>query len=102
MWGLLWGRGYILNMELVAVQEAASRAGVTPKAIYYQINRGELTRHSQFGRVLVNLAEVERYKPRTALPGSPKRLVGYGILAGLSGGSQSLIDRKAAEKELER
>lgn len=46
------------------MQEAATRAGVSEKAIYYAIQAGNLTRHEQFGRVLLDASEVANYKPR--------------------------------------
>lgn len=51
-------------MELITVQDAAARLSVTPKAVYYAIEAGSLTKHEQYGRVLVDAAEVANYRPR--------------------------------------
>jgi excisionase family DNA binding protein len=48
---------------LITVQEAAARLKVTSKAIYYALTEGNLTRHEQYGRILVDEEEVARYKP---------------------------------------
>jgi excisionase family DNA binding protein len=50
-------------MGLITVQEAASRLNVTSKAIYFAISDGKLTRHEQYGRILLDEEEVARYKP---------------------------------------
>lgn len=57
-------------MTLITVQEAASRLGISAKALYYAITEGKLTRHEQFGRVLLDEKEVSAYKPRAGA-GSP-------------------------------
>jgi hypothetical protein len=51
-------------MELLTVQDAAERAGVTVKAIYYSLGHGKLTRHKQYGKILVDLDELAKYRPR--------------------------------------
>jgi len=51
-------------MEFVTVRDAADRAGVTVKAIYYSLEHGRLTRHEKFGRLVVDLDELLRYSPR--------------------------------------
>ena len=51
-------------MELMTVQEAAAILRVSPKAVYYAVTENKLTRHEQFGRVLLNKTEVEAYQPR--------------------------------------
>jgi hypothetical protein len=88
-------------MELLTVQEAASRAGVSAKAIYYHINHGQFTRHSQFGKVLVDAEEVAVYRPRASSAASPGALRGFGLLSELPGSSRTFMKRKAAEKALE-
>ncbi|HEY3329102.1 MAG TPA: helix-turn-helix domain-containing protein [Capsulimonadaceae bacterium] len=93
-------------MELMSVQEAAKKAGVTAKAIYYSIHNGKLTPHRQYGRVLVDVSEVENYKPRahplrTVSP-VKRVLTGRGFLVGEPGVVDDFIARKAAEKALDR
>ncbi len=51
-------------MELISVSNAASRAGVTTKAIYYSLEHGKLTRHKQYGKLLIDFDELSRYQPR--------------------------------------
>lgn len=51
-------------LKFITVQEAADRLSITPKAVYYAIAEGKLTRHEQYGRVLLNEAEVAAYVPR--------------------------------------
>lgn len=51
-------------MELITVQEAAAQLNVSPKAVYYALTESKLTRHEQFGRVLLDRSEVVAYKPR--------------------------------------
>jgi excisionase family DNA binding protein len=51
-------------MNLITVQEAAQRLNVTDKAIYSALANGSLTRHEQWGRVLVDAEEVAAYTPR--------------------------------------
>lgn len=51
-------------MEFVTVQEAAALLRVSPKAIYYAVTENKMTRHEQFGRVVLDKAEVEAYQPR--------------------------------------
>ncbi len=89
-------------MELLTVNEAAERIGVTPKAVYYQINHGKFTRHTEYGKVLVDATEVSRYIPRKRSTRISGPLKGYGLLAGKPGGTQTFMARKAAEKALER
>ena len=50
-------------MALITVQEAAERLSVTPKAIYYALREGKLTKHEQYGRTLVDEGEVANYTP---------------------------------------
>ena len=50
--------------ELLTVQEAARLKNVHPKAIYYGLAEGKLTRHEQYGRILLDAAEVAAYQPR--------------------------------------
>jgi hypothetical protein len=50
--------------ELMTVQEAAAQANVTVKAIYYALTEGKLTRHEQYGRLLVDRGELAGYRPR--------------------------------------
>ncbi len=56
--------GYIVCMELITVQQAATQASVSEKAIYYALSAGNLTRHEQFGRMLIDVAELQAYRPR--------------------------------------
>lgn len=51
-------------MELITVQDAAGQLKVSPKAVYYALTEGKLTRHEQFGRVLLDKSEVLAYQPR--------------------------------------
>lgn len=50
-------------MGMLTVQDAAERLHVSPKAIYAALADGRLTRHEQYGRVLVDEKEVENYTP---------------------------------------
>lgn len=51
-------------MELITVQDAATQLKVSPKAVYYALAEGKLTRHERFGRVLLDKSEVVTYRPR--------------------------------------
>ncbi len=51
-------------MDFVTVQDAAAMLRVSPKAIYYALTENKLTRHEQFGRVVLDKAEVNAYQPR--------------------------------------
>ena len=62
-------------MTLITVQEAAGKAGVSVKAIYYALTEGNLTRHEQYGRVLVDKQEIEAYQPR-AYGDRPSKRIG--------------------------
>lgn len=55
---------YTKGMEFLTVQEAASKLSVSPKAVYYALTERKLTRHEMFGRVVLDSAEVEAYRPR--------------------------------------
>lgn len=50
--------------RLVTVQDAAAMLNVSSKAIYYAVAENKLTRHEQFGRVVLDKGEVEAYQPR--------------------------------------
>jgi len=50
-------------MTLITVSEAAQRLQVTNKAIYAALAAGKFTRYEQYGRVLLDEAEVSQYKP---------------------------------------
>ncbi len=51
-------------MNFVTVQDAAVTLRVSPKAIYYALTENKLTRHEQFGRVVLDKEEVDAYQPR--------------------------------------
>jgi predicted DNA-binding transcriptional regulator AlpA len=51
-------------MNLITVKEAAKKKGVSVKSIYYAISEERLTRHEQYGKVLVDEAEIDAYTPR--------------------------------------
>ncbi len=55
---------YNEGMEFVTVQDAAVLLRVSPKAIYYALAENKLTRHKQFGRVVLDKEEVNAYQPR--------------------------------------
>jgi hypothetical protein len=91
-------------MELLTVQEAAARAGVTTKAIYYSLGIGKLTAYSQFGRVLVNVEELSRYKPRRKQLGKSqiKISIAHPSARGRFAHLLSPVDEFIANKELEK
>jgi len=95
-------------MELLSVQEAAKRIGVTNKAIYYSLYHGKLTAHRKYGRVLVDASEIDRYKPRAHSAKQPQAVVsqrvltGRGFLSQTPGSTDEFMARKANEKALER
>jgi excisionase family DNA binding protein len=95
-------------MELLSVKEAAERAGVTSKAIYYSISHGKLTAHKKYGRVLVDALEVDKYSPRaisntrSGPVGNQRLLTGRGFLAQAPGSTEEFMARKVSEKALER
>ena len=60
-------------MEFTTVQDAADRLQVSPKAIYYALAENKLTRHEQFGRVVLDKAEVESYQPRAGANRPPRK-----------------------------
>ena len=60
-------------MEFITVQDAAAMLKVSPKAIYYALTESRLTRHEQFGRVVLEKAEVEAYQPRAGV-GRPRKV----------------------------
>jgi excisionase family DNA binding protein len=45
--------------ELITVQVAAERKGVTDARVYQWIKEGRLTKYEQFGRVLIDASEIE-------------------------------------------
>ncbi len=58
----------------MTVQDAAVMLNVSPKAIYYLLAKGKLTRHEQFGRVVLEKAEIAVYQPRAGV-GRPRKPV---------------------------
>ena len=60
-------------MEFVTVQDAATILKVSPKAIYYALTENKLTRHEQFGRVVLDKSEVEAYQPRAGANRPPRK-----------------------------
>ncbi len=48
--------------DKVPVSEAARRIKNTPSALYLAINKGNLPYELSYGRVIVSMAEVRRYK----------------------------------------
>lgn len=51
--------------ELLTIPEAAKRIRRTPAALYKAISQGNLVSVEKFGRQLVALKEVKRYKKET-------------------------------------
>lgn len=62
-------------MAYITIQEAARRLSVSTSALYFALNQGHLTRHEQYGRILLDEDEVSKYEPR-AYKGRPGRRVG--------------------------
>lgn len=66
-------------MELITITEAMARLNVTRSTIYQALERGALTRHEQYGKPLLDAAEVAAYRPnnyqgkRKRGPGRPKK-----------------------------
>lgn len=58
------------RLELLTIKQAAERLKISDKAVYYAVQTGKLTRHEQYGKVLVSTEEVDAYKPR-AFDGMP-------------------------------
>ncbi len=75
-------------MEFVTVQEAAALLRVSPKAIYYALTENKLTRHEQFGRVVLDKAEVEAYQPRAGANRPSRR---QGVLPRTRGVAQRIF-----------
>jgi hypothetical protein len=55
--------------EMITVQDAAKRKGVTDARVYQWLSEGRLTRHERFGRVVVDSGELDAL---AALPRGPK------------------------------
>lgn len=55
------------------MQEAADILKVSPKAIYYALTENKLTRHEQYGRLLLDKEEVKTYSPRAGVDRPSKR-----------------------------
>lgn len=66
---------YTIGMELITVQQAATQASVSEKAIYYALSAGNFTRHERFGRVLIDVAELQTYRPRAGAGRLSRRAV---------------------------
>lgn len=50
--------------DLITVQEAAARLDMTTKGVYFALREGLLTRYEQYGRIVLDAAEVAAYVPR--------------------------------------
>jgi excisionase family DNA binding protein len=58
--------------ELITIQDAAERFGVSENNIYSAIYRGRLAFQERFGRKVLRVADVEEYL-RTSRRGRPKK-----------------------------
>ncbi len=47
---------------LLTVRQAADQIGVTHQTLRYALSRGKLRRHEQYGRILVDSADVARFQ----------------------------------------
>ena len=59
--------------EMITVQDAAKRRGVTDARVYQWLAEGRLTRHERFGRVLVDAGELDSLAELPRGPKSRKR-----------------------------
>jgi hypothetical protein len=94
-------------MELLTVQDAAERMGVSAKAIYYSLGHGKLTTHRQYGKILVDASELALYKPRShpsraqAAATGRRVLTSRGMLTGLPGSVDEFLARKHEDTQRE-
>jgi len=58
--------------EMLTVQEAAKRKGVTDARVYQWLADGRLTRHERYGRTLVDVSELDSLTEMRRGP-KPKR-----------------------------
>jgi hypothetical protein len=58
--------------EMLTIQEAAIRAGVTEQAIRNAIYRGKLAVTEKYGRKLIRDTEFEEYRKNTKMGRPPK------------------------------